>query len=200
MDKIVTYCIPIFSYVLLCSAVILTVTMGSAFSLFRSDVIIYTAKLNYRILYGFGIGVGILCFVGFAVFLLLPSLKAVSFIVFPVFFIFSLIVLIVNLPHSAQRFVDSWGSAWSPSLETEAFQMQQRCCGWRSEADRGLERCPLRFVSGCADVLLRQLKPRFSEVMAAMIVVLALGLVSGFVLFAIYSSEKKLITALPVFT
>lgn len=184
----------------MCSSIILTVMMGVSYSFFNNEMIIYSPKLNYKILYGFGIGIGILCFIGFSIFLLAPSLKVVSFIVFPAFFLFSLIILFVNIPHSAEKFVDNWNNVWKESLETEIFQMKQKCCGWFNESDRGLEICPMNFIPGCSNVLQNYLKPRFKEIFVAMIVILSLGLISTFVLFAIYSSEKKLITALPIFT
>ena len=170
----------------LCSAVLIVMS-GVSYGRFSSDLLIYSSKIKYHIVFGIGIGVSFIVFFGLIVLLFFPKLKYNFFVTFPLLLIIPASYIYLSYPNSADRFLSNWDNDWKVSIESEGLQVKQRCCGWNNLTDRALDPCPELFVSGCRKIVYNYLDSRFTELFYCSCIILgvsSIGLIAmGFICY-----------------
>lgn len=163
-------------YVLLGSAVLLIMTSSVSYQYFSNDILIYSPSFKLTILFGCGICLSIVIFIGLCIFLFFPKIKINYILTFPFFLFIPCIYIYFSMPGATEKFISNWSSSWNDSsIITESFQEKQKCCGWQDYTDRSIDPCPMDYQSGCKMIVINYLKPRFHDIFYSSILVLFLS-------------------------
>lgn len=182
----------IFSLILFFSDVLLIVMSGVGYSYFDSDILLGNYRINQRLMFGFGIGVGLIEFFGIILFLADTDFKINYFITIPVFVVMSSLYIAYSRPNYYKKYIDHYNKQWDGnSTKYINFQWKRSCCGYYKFNDRGIPNCPFEFTSGCSFIISDYLKPRFKEIFISSIVVLCLFLISIIGLIIYYYVEDS---------
>lgn len=177
----------IFTILLFFSNILLIVMAGVGYSYFNSDMLLSNYQINLKLLFAFGIGVGILELVGIILFLAITDFKLNYILTIPVFLVLSILMIVYTRPNYYKKYVDHYGHEWNEnSTKYISFQWKKNCCGYYRFDDRGIPNCPFEFTSGCSNIISDYLKIRFEEIFIANIVTLLL-FVTSVVALIIYS-------------
>jgi hypothetical protein len=171
---------------LLSSSVLLIVMSGIGYQYFSSDLLIFRSSIGYHLLFGCGIGLSILIFIGIWGFMLVPRWKIHYFLTFPALWIQIFVYIWACSPSSCQQYIKDWSGQWlASSLVVQKLEIQYECCGWVNASDRGLLPCPSTFQSGCIQIVTDYLESRTEELLAAALAVLFTTLASAIALFVV---------------
>ena len=180
----------IFTISLLFSNILLIVMAGVGYSYFNSDILLSNYKINLKLLFGFGIGVGILELVGIILFLAVTDFKLNYILTIPVFVLMSILFIVFTRPNYYKKYIDYYNRTWdSNSSKCINFQWTRSCCGYYRFDDRGIPNCPYEFTSGCSSIVSDYLKNHFNEIFFANSTTLCLFAVSIIVLI-VYSKVE----------
>jgi hypothetical protein len=173
-------------YLLLMSSVLLIMLSSLGVYYFSRDIILFSPEVRYTIVFGSGIGVSVLVFIGLWVFLMVPRWKCNYVVTFPAFFILMIVYIAIAVHGSTERYLSNWGTEWSNDvLGVETLQITHNCCGWENASDRAIEPCPDSFQSGCILLVSSYLRDRFAELFTGASVTFAVGLTSSILLFVV---------------
>ena len=172
-------------YLLLTSCIILLVISGVAYGWVKqSDLLLVTVDMDYRLLFGIGIGVSLVCFIGIWLFFAIPSLKLNFIVTFPLLYVVPCVYLYFASPSAVNRYLRIFDLMWDETLlSVEDLQMKYGCCGWQNATDRALSPCPYNYESGCANLVSHYLGHCLKEVLHASAVSLFLAVGSSVILF-----------------
>ena len=177
----------IFTILLFFSGVILIVMAGVGYSYFNSDIFLANYQINQKLLFGFGIGVGIVELLGIILFLAATELRFNYFLTIGVFTLISTLFIVYTRPNYYKKYIDFYDKKWDAnSTKYINFQWRKSCCGYYRFDDRGIPNCPFEFTSGCYKIISDYMKPRFNEIFIAIITTLCLFIIS-IVCLIIYS-------------
>ena len=169
----------IFTLILFFSNILLIVMAGVGYSYFNSDVLISNYQINLKLLFGFGIGVGILELFCVLIFLIFTEFRPNYFITVGIFIIISSLFIVYTRPNYYKKYVDYYNKVWDEnSTKIIDFQWTRSCCGYNSFKDRSIPNCPFEFTSGCSSIISDYLQTRFNEIFVASIVTLCLFMIS----------------------
>jgi hypothetical protein len=166
------------SYVLFISSVLQIAVSGIGYHFFDDSILIFRPKFNYRIMFGIGIGISSVVFIGIWIFFLIPAAKYNYIVTFPLFFILSCVFLYSSRSGAVDVYLEQWDSAWSDSTDCESFQIDQKCCGWANAFDRSVRPCPRNFESGCMNIMREWLIFRLYEIRCGAAVMFICGAMS----------------------
>lgn len=145
---------------------------GAGYGYFNSDYVFTNCQINYRIMFGCGIGVAML--------LLLAVNSYFAFSKWGHYFttfVFTLAIGIVYLVFttSTTKCVTHHEKVWySTDTGVTDFQLKHNCCGWLNSSDHALSNCPFNFDSGCKTVMANYLAPRVKQIFIGTILFLIL--------------------------
>ena len=174
-------------YVLLSSAVLLIMTSSVSYQYFSNDILIYSPSFKLTILFGCGICISVIIFIGLCIFIFFPKIKINYILTFPLFLFIPCIYIYFSKPGETEKFISNWSDLWDDtSIFTEEFQKKQKCCGWLNFSDRSIDPCPIDYQSGCKMIILNYLNPRFHDIFVSSIVALFFGTFSSVFSIVIY--------------
>ena len=190
------------SYLLLMSCVVLLVISGVAFGWFKqTDLLLFSVNIDYKLLFGIGIGVSLICFIGLWVFFAVPLFKVNFIVTFPLLYAIPCVYLYYSCPASIQTYLRVWDAMWDPELvSVEDLQMIYHCCGWSNATDRSLVPCPFNYHSGCYGTVSKYVEERLEQVLHASALSLCLSVISSAFLFYFINknSDTTIISQLQV--
>jgi hypothetical protein len=174
------------AYLLLLSSVLLIMLSGLGVYYFSRDIILFSPEVRYTIVFGSGIGLSVLIFIGLWIFLMVPRWKCNYVVTFPIFYILMVVYIGIAVNGSTERYLGNWNTEWSNDvLGVETLQISQKCCGWANASDRSIEPCPDSFENGCIFIVSSYLRDRFAELFTGASVTFAVGLTSSISLFVV---------------
>ena len=185
-------------YSLFISSVLLIVMSGVGYYNFTNEILIIQGKINFSTLFGIGIFISIIFFIGIWFFLLVPKFLCHYLITFPSFTIILSFFIAFTTYNEFDDYLKIWGENWNDNLQTQSLQMKNKCCGWFNYSDRGLDPCPFFFDSGCFNIISNFLKPRYEEILISSLITLIIGLVSfvGLIIHCAIDGEDELLAKL----
>jgi hypothetical protein len=171
--------VSLFAAVFLCSGILFIVMSGIGYSYFYNDWVISYPTVNAKLLFGCGIGVGIYLLCAYMFFLFQTRNYCNWFVTFPVSIVMLGLYLGYTSPNTKDKYLSSWERDWNPSLPLfTQIQLEHECCGWTNASDRGIERCPDDFESGCEPLARQYIEARLHDLFVSFIVILSLITVS----------------------
>lgn len=185
------YGIAVSCYILLASSCMFLVISGAGFNYFDDDLVINLPNMYIKVMFGIGLGIGFIVFIGLWIFFIKPRF-AYNFIVTYPAFAFTLIAYIMfTYPGQTQKYLDEWSNKWGNDLKSESLQFKQQCCGWYNFSDRAIEPCPFNFASGCAEIVSNYLQPRLDEVFYGSLVTFGVAIAGSIPLFAFFITHDE---------
>ena len=173
-------------YIAIVASILLIVMSGIGFSYFNNSILIYSPGINMRVLFGCGIGVGILLLFGLVLYLFISSLIIHYILTFPLMIVMCSLYIAYTRESQIDKIIDFFSYLWTESIATREFQLTAKCCGWNNATDRSLVLCPMEYESGCKNFLYNFLRPRYNSIFISSIVILCLLVVSLFPLSLIF--------------
>ena len=159
------------------AAIFLVIFASIGVSNISSDNYFTSCTVNYKIMFGFGIAIGLVsmfiaailfCFTG-------GGACAVFF-----FFIFTIpgipfVIFLGSPKYCLNNQEDFWLNNTNGIPE---YQVKHRCCGWENSSDHALLSCPFRFESGCKEHVQKYFDTKFNHLFAGHMISLIAGAVS----------------------
>ena len=164
------------------SIILFIVISGVGYSYFSDSILQFSFPINISVMFGCGIGVGLLILFAFILYIFYSKFFIHYVLTFPTYFCVSILYIIYCSPKKANNYVADWDSQWKDTIIIRQLQITQNCCGWANESDRGLLYCPLRYKSGCKNVINNYLQPRFHEIYISSFVMLSMNFASFVIL------------------
>ena len=103
-------------YVLFFSATCMLVLSGVGYHFFSQDFLIIDAQINYKVMFGCGIGIGIIFFVGIWFFLTVPRFICHYILTFPSFFIIVSVYIGFLVPGAFDNYISKWDENWEDNI------------------------------------------------------------------------------------
>ena len=152
------------------------VLSGAGYHYFSQDLLIIDPQINYKVMFGCGIGIGLIFFIGVWIFLTVPRFICNYIVTFPAFIIIISIYIAFLVPSAFSKYMSLWDEKWEDNIESQILQIRYKCCGWKNYTDRALEKCQFNAESGCKSIINGYLKPRYNTLL--ILASLTLGLAS----------------------
>lgn len=160
-------------FILLTSFLLLIVMSGVGYSYFHHEILRFLDKNNMDVLFGCGIGVGIILFIVVWLFLAFPKIFIHYVLTFPIFLMMCILYIVYTVPEkNTEDFLVKINRLWIESVYVRKIQLLNRCCGWFNATDRGLTNCPYDYDSGCFNKFRDFIHPRLKEMFISSIVML----------------------------
>ena len=163
---------------LLMSIITFIVMSGVAYGYFKNDSMRWGPPVNMKVMFGCGIGVGMLLLIVIWSFFHFPLFFVHYILTFPIFISMSCLYIVYTQPVQIEKCLAAWDMVWDASLFLTQFQIENKCCGWWNASDRGISNCHMEYYSGCRDVLKNYLEPRLAELNRSGIFILCLSVIS----------------------
>lgn len=167
-----------FGYILIMSIILLIVISGIGYMYFKSGIMMNSYDINLRVLFGCGIGVGLILFIIIWIFFGFPKFFLNYFLTFPLTIIMCVLYIFYTRPSKFTQYEMKLSSIWSEGIVYRRLQMNLQCCGWFNASDRAIKKCPIHFESGCAHVFTNYFKPRIGDIFLSSIVILIINVIS----------------------
>lgn len=180
-------------YFIILSSILFVVISGVGYGYMNNDILFSSGAINFRILYGCGIGISLIFFIVIWPYFTNPSFCCHFVLTIPVCLVMFILYLNYSLNSSANKYVKNLGTKWDNSSQIIEYQYKHSCCGWLSVNDRGLSYCPFDFESGCKSKVENYITGRFKEIMKCTILILTLfviGVISS-TLFTCVEDEEN---------
>ncbi|OHT05822.1 hypothetical protein TRFO_26326 [Tritrichomonas foetus] len=170
-----------FALVLISTIVVFTVMSGIGYSYFSDQIFTLHSSANLKVMFGCGIGVGIISFSLVWIYFIFPRARANYFFIFPPILIFLTSYLIFTMPSEKTSFVRRISRSWrepNQLMVLKLIQYQHECCGWMNYSDYGIDPCPRSYESGCEAYIDAFLTPRYNEIFLSSQLMLCLFVIS----------------------
>jgi hypothetical protein len=163
-------CSTCFCVILFIGSILFVVMSGVGYAYFSSPWFFVNSHVNLKVLFGCGIGVGIIIFIAIWFYLFQTTECWCCHAIFtvPVIVVMCSLYLAYTVSSATDDMLDVMGENWAGSDAQEAvtaIQWQYHCCGWNNASDHGLAVCPDEFESGCRVPADEYLRPRFKEIL-----------------------------------
>ena len=168
--------IPIYTLFLSASCMLILSCFGLHY--FSQDFLIIDAQINYKVLFGCGIGASVIFFVGIWFFLMVPRFICNYFVTFPALIVVVCVYISFLVPNSLDNYLSKWDEKWEDDIEEQNLQIKLNCCGWNNYTDRSIDNCPFNADSGCKTYIENYLEKIFNVLLILASLTLALGVVS----------------------
>lgn len=176
----------IFGYLLIMSIILLTVTSGIGYTYFESGIMAHSIDINLKVLFGCGIGVGLLLFIIIWLFFGFPKFFLNYALTFPLTILMCVLYIYFTSPSKIKQYEKKMSKIWNEGIANRRTQMIFQCCGWFNASDRAIKKCPIHFESGCAQVFSNYFRPRFSDIFYSSITILIINVISVVFLLVIF--------------
>lgn len=168
------------------SIILLIVTSGIGYMYFKPGVMSHAIDINLKVLFGCGIGVGLVLFIIIWLFLGFPKFLLNYFFTFPLTIVICALFIYYTSPSKLVKYEEQMSKAWNEGIVHRRIQMKFQCCGWFNASDRAIKKCPIKFESGCSKVFYKYFKPRLLDIFYSTIVILIINVISIVVLLILY--------------
>lgn len=156
-------------YMMLCGPLILTVACGAGYGVLSNQMVIVESPLCSNLVFGIGIGVGILAVGGLIFFIIVPKSPFHFVVTFPITLAFNAFLIYLTSHKMYEDYIERWDAQWSTSTAEYVFQHHQRCCGWNNLSDRPMTPCHFGYEDGCREIIEDFLEPNYRELFNAFI-------------------------------
>ena len=179
--------VAIFGIIFISTSVLFVSTSGVAYGYFSNSMLFSNYDFNLKVMYGCGIGIGIVLFGATFAYFCNPTFCCHFVFTIPAFIVMLSIYIACSQPSQSTKYENILDQRWNENLSTLIdLQIKLKCCGWNNASDRGLTVCPFDFESGCSPIFSNYIEPRNHNIFVASIVMFVFLFVSS-VFFTVYS-------------
>ena len=182
----------IMMYVNFVMLILLTVISGVGFGYFNTEFSFFNCTINHRLMFGFGIGCGLLLIIFNFVLYVVPFNFFNYIITIPGFIVICALYITYSVDKERDVCLKDGTEEW---YNNEAglidIQLKYKCCGWENATDHGLVVCPFDYESSCKEIYNKFISPRMDIIFDSAITILVVNLVSWIVIYGCLFAEDE---------
>ncbi|KAH0791557.1 hypothetical protein GPJ56_004544 [Histomonas meleagridis] len=185
----------IFGIMMIATSVLFVSTSGVAYGYFNNSIFFENFDINLKVMYGCGIGVGIVLFAATFAYFKNPTFCGNYVFTIPLYITMLSLYIAYSQPSQSSRYEQLLDQKWNENSSTLIdLQIRLKCCGWDNATDRGIAGCPFEFESGCSAFFFDYLEPRNQNIFVTSIVMFAFLFVSVifFIVFSCLEDEENM--------